>query len=185
MCVSWAISTNEPLEPLVLFSRGSLLYTYSPVRLGIRGYIRGHGAVRMCHHNHRTSWLKQILKQAITCIAVHPTNPHLICTTSRDYSTRIYNLNLDADIPVPSSVAKTTKTKDEKVDNPVWPPNQKPSLAGAAHGLRLPISEQEGMGKGRCICVLMGGRSGGHQAAVLAAVSSKKPKIFSIADDFI
>lgn len=33
------------------------------------------------------------------------------------------------------------------------------------------MTEREGSGSGRCIIVLMGGRSGGHQAAVLAAVS--------------
>jgi polycomb protein EED len=33
------------------------------------------------------------------------------------------------------------------------------------------MTEAEGSGNGRCIIVLMGGRSGGHQAAVLGAVS--------------
>jgi len=33
------------------------------------------------------------------------------------------------------------------------------------------MTEAEGRGDGRCIIVLMGGRSGGHQAAVLGAVS--------------
>jgi polycomb protein EED len=33
------------------------------------------------------------------------------------------------------------------------------------------MTEVEGIGTGRCIAVLMGGRSGGHQAAVLGAVS--------------
>jgi polycomb protein EED len=32
------------------------------------------------------------------------------------------------------------------------------------------MTEAEGKGNGRCIIVLMGGRSGGHQAAVLGAV---------------
>jgi hypothetical protein len=32
------------------------------------------------------------------------------------------------------------------------------------------MSETEGVGIGRCVLVLMGGRSGGHRAAVLGAV---------------
>ena len=41
-------------------------------------------------------------------------------------------------------------------------------MAGPAHGLHM--YESEGEGLGRCMFVLMGGRSGGHQAAVLASV---------------
>ena len=41
-------------------------------------------------------------------------------------------------------------------------------MAGPAHGLHM--YESEGDGIGRCMFVLMGGRSGGHQAAVLASV---------------
>lgn len=41
-------------------------------------------------------------------------------------------------------------------------------MAGPAHGLNM--YESEGEGLGRCMFVLMGGRSGGHQAAVLASV---------------
>lgn len=33
------------------------------------------------------------------------------------------------------------------------------------------MTEAEGSGIGRCVVVLMGGRSAGHQAAVLGAVS--------------
>ncbi|KAG6885586.1 hypothetical protein C0993_012588 [Termitomyces sp. T159_Od127] len=55
--------------------------------------------------------------------------------------------------------------------NPRWPPGKGNSLAGAAHGLHMTEIEGEGNGIGRCIIVLMGGRSGGHQAAVLSAVS--------------
>jgi polycomb protein EED len=89
----------------------------------------------------------------VTSIAVHPTRPHIFCTTSRDNSARIYDLTL---------------TPMEQPNNPHWPPGTQPSLAGAAHGLHM--NEREGSGLGRCIIVLMGGRSGGHQAAVLGAV---------------
>ena len=109
--------------------------------------------------------------QAITSIAVHPTTAHLFCTTSRDYTTRIYDLTLLLEV---KSKEKGKKKKTEmKVPNPHWPPSKTPSYAGAAHGLHLRPSqfEDEGVGLGRCIGVLMGGRSGGHSAAVLGAVT--------------
>lgn len=45
MCVAWAISLDEPLQPLVVYSRGSLLYIYNVVRKGNIGFVRGHGGV--------------------------------------------------------------------------------------------------------------------------------------------
>ena len=53
-------------------------------------------------------------------------------------------------------------------NNPHWPPSTSPSLGGAPHGLQS--SEPEGVGTGRCVAVLCGGPSGGHNAAVLNAV---------------
>lgn len=97
------------------------------------------------------------LVQAITSIAVHPRNPNIFCTTSRDLTTRVYNLNLEPQRGEPN--------------NPPCPPATWQSRAGPAHGLEM--SEPEGMGQvGRCVVVLMGARSGGHQAEVLGAVSS-------------
>ncbi|KAG6862368.1 hypothetical protein C0995_011808 [Termitomyces sp. Mi166 len=133
--VAWTLDPGNPFEPLLLFSHLNLLYIYNVKRRGIQGYLRGHGG-------------------AITSIAVHPINTNLFCTTSRDYSTRIYDLLL-----------KPQRWED--LVNPHWPPGTTKSLAGAAHGLHM--TEPEGEGIGRCIIILMGGRSGGHQAAVLGA----------------
>jgi polycomb protein EED len=91
--------------------------------------------------------------QPITGIVVHPIHPYLFCSTSRDFTTRIYDLLLPP---------------QEKPNNPHWPPGTEASLAGAAHGLHM--TEPEGIGVGRCVAVLSGGRSGGHLAAVLGAV---------------
>jgi polycomb protein EED len=92
--------------------------------------------------------------QSITSIAVHPRWPHIFCTTSRDFSTRIYNLGM-----APRS----------KPLNTHWPPSLHPSFAGPAHGLDM--VELEGAGTmARCTVVLMGGRSGGHRGDVLSAV---------------
>lgn len=77
----------------------------------------------------------------------------MFCTTSRDHTTRIYDLTL---------------TPQTHSSNPHWPPGTHQSMAGPAHGLNM--NESEGEGLGRCLFVLMGGRSGGHQAAVLASV---------------
>jgi polycomb protein EED len=110
--------------------------------------------------------------QAITSIAVHPTTAHLFCTTSRDHTTRIYDLTLL--IIEAKKKDKGKKKKEDRVSNPHWPPSKVPSFAGAPHGLHLRPSEleDEGRGIGRCIAVLMGGRSGGHFAAVLGAVNT-------------
>ncbi|KAH9950406.1 hypothetical protein B0H21DRAFT_723297 [Amylocystis lapponica] len=64
-------------------------------------------------------------------------------TSVADFTTRIYDLTLP---PL------------QKPNNPHWPP---------AHGLQM--SESEGDGIGRCVVVLVGGRSGGHKGAVFCA----------------
>ncbi|KAH0838264.1 hypothetical protein J3R83DRAFT_6520 [Lanmaoa asiatica] len=58
-------------------------------------------------------------------------------------------------------------TPCESPNNPHWPPSTSPSLGGAPHGLQS--SEPEGVGIGRCVAILCGGPSGGHNAAVLNA----------------
>lgn len=133
MAVGWALLFEAPLEPLIIFSAGSILYVLNPVKGEIIGHLRGHGG-------------------PITSIVVHPTHPYLFCTTSRDFTIRIYDL---------------TASPRQGPDNPCWPPSKAPSLGGAPHGLQA--SEPEGMGVGRCVSVLCGGPSGGHQAAVLSA----------------
>ncbi|KAG1757634.1 WD40-repeat-containing domain protein [Suillus lakei] len=133
MAVGWALPFEAPLEPLIVFSAGSILYILNAVKGEIIGHLRGHGG-------------------PITSVVVHPTHPYLFCSTSRDFTTRIYDL---------------TMTPQQGPDNPCWPPSKAPSLGGAPHGLQA--SEPEGMGIGRCVSVLCGGQSGGHEAAVLSA----------------
>jgi hypothetical protein len=53
--------------------------------------------------------------------------------------------------------------------NPIWPGLPPPTLAGAPHGLQASENEGAGDGAGACVALLMGGSSGGHQAAVLAS----------------
>ncbi len=149
---------------LLSFSRGSLavhIQCYKKRAHGLRSWSRWGMSTFVVKRPYT-----DCIPKAITSIAVHPTNVHLICTTSRDYTTRVYDLRLDVVIEVPRARAAARRHADFKAANPNWFPEMKPSLAGAAHGLRLPDSEREGSGKGRCVCVLMGGRAGGHTAAV-------------------
>ncbi|KZT30641.1 WD40 repeat-like protein [Neolentinus lepideus HHB14362 ss-1] len=132
-CVAWAMGSLVAPVVMVVFAAGSLLYVVDVRSRQIIGYLRGHGG-------------------AITSIAVHPVHPYIFCTTSRDFTTRIYDL---------------TQAPAQYPTNPHWPPSKEPSLAGAAYGLQM--SEPEGQGIGRCVAVLAGGRSGGHMAAVLSA----------------
>ncbi|KAF5312570.1 hypothetical protein D9619_003501 [Psilocybe cf. subviscida] len=148
-CVSWTMKMSIPFEPLVLYSYGSILHIFNVAKKGFEGYQRAHGG-------------------AITSIAVHPATPDYFATTSRDHTTRIYDLRLPAVLPVHPHT-RNARGRKEYNPNPHWPPGKNPSLAGAAHGLRLHPNEIEGFGPGRCVAVLMGGRSGGHNAAVLHA----------------
>lgn len=43
--VAWALSPNAIEEPLLIFSKASLLWIYNPVRKGLASYLRGHGGV--------------------------------------------------------------------------------------------------------------------------------------------
>lgn len=105
--------------------------------------------------------------QDITSIAVHPAWPYMFLTTSRDLSTRLYNLSF---------------TPRQVPNNPHWPPNTQPSLAGSAFGMHS--SESEGDGLGRCVGVLVGNRSGGHEGAVLHVVGVTFQRLGRIADTF-
>ncbi|KAI0048364.1 WD40 repeat-like protein [Auriscalpium vulgare] len=133
-CVAWAVSASY--EPLVVFGWGSLLILYDVGNRKQVGCLRGHGG-------------------QITSIAVHPIHPELICTTSRDFTARIYDLHYK---PTPDALG-----------NLCWLPGRGPSRAGAAHGLRAVEPEGKLDDVGRCVAVFVGGRSGGHQAAVLGA----------------
>ena len=56
-----------------------------------------------------------------------------------------------------------------RVVNPSWPGSKHMAHGGPAFGLRA--NDGEGYGFGRCIAILAGGPAGGHQSAVLCAVS--------------
>ncbi|KZT02634.1 WD40 repeat-like protein [Laetiporus sulphureus 93-53] len=132
-CISWTLRPEAPTDPLLVVAAFSVIIVVHVKRREVIGKLRGHGG-------------------PITSIAVQPLHPYLFCTTSKDFSTRIYDLTLSP-IQVPN--------------NPHWPPGKSPSLAGPAHGLHM--TEPEGQGVGRCVVVLVGGLAGGHRGAVLYA----------------
>lgn len=132
--VAWAIR-QDIFFPVILFSYLRLLYIFDVQEQKIINCLRGHGG-------------------SITSIAVHPKAPFLLSTTSRDFSIRIYNLNLSPHQGNPENVH--------------LPPAKTPCYGGPAHGLQM--SEVEGKGTvGRCVYILRGGWSGGHQSDVLCA----------------
>jgi polycomb protein EED len=47
ICVAWVLGHSALSEPLVVISRGSLLYIYNPESTGMAGYLRGHGGVSL------------------------------------------------------------------------------------------------------------------------------------------
>ena len=92
------------------------------------------------------------LAQPITSIAVHPRLPFYVCTTSSDQTARINDVDDEV---------------NNNSENPFWIPGTGPSKGGAPHGLRP--SEETEWQRGQCTTVLVGGRSGGHYAAVTCA----------------
>ncbi|PCH33707.1 WD40 repeat-like protein, partial [Wolfiporia cocos MD-104 SS10] len=144
-CVAWALSSTAPIKPLLVVAASSILVIFDVETRQIVGQLRGHGG-------------------PITSIAVHPVHPYLLCTTARDFTTRIYDLTLrPAQMP----------------NNPHWLPSTRRSLASPAFGLQS--TESEGQGIGRCVAVLVGGRSGGHRGAVFAAAFHRTEPLIATA----
>ncbi|KAL4242151.1 WD40/YVTN repeat-like-containing domain superfamily protein [Abortiporus biennis] len=133
LCTAWALSSINPFNPLAIVAVSNVIFIFDLNSQKVIGSIRGHGL-------------------PITSISVHPRHPEIFCSSSKDLTTRFYN------------VSEYTR---QRPNNPHWPPSKEPSLAGAAFGLQM--STSEGQGVGRCVAVLAGGRSGGHEAAVLCA----------------
>ncbi|EIN13808.1 hypothetical protein PUNSTDRAFT_56732 [Punctularia strigosozonata HHB-11173 SS5] len=131
--VAWALRSKPPLDPLVLCAHDRMLYAFNVKSRQFVAEIRGHG-------------------NSITSIAVEATHPSIVCTTSRDFSARIIDLDMEP---------------RQEPNNPPMPPSKVPNLAGAPVGLQM--TGREGNGFGRCLAVLAGGRAGGHQAAVMGA----------------
>lgn len=82
---------------------------------------------------------------------MHPVYPNILCTTSYDNTSRVYDLKLPA---------------RTEIQTRPWPYTPANNRGAPPHGDQM-IGEEEGLG--RCVTILMGGRSGGHKAPVLCA----------------
>nr|GAT44143.1 coatomer beta subunit [Mycena chlorophos] len=125
--VAWCLRTSYPFDPLVVMAYNRCLFIWDTRKRAFVGFLRGHGG-------------------PITSIAVHPISPNIFATTSTDFTTRIYNLDILPDA--------------EKRVNPIFRPWKGPSTAGAAQGFDHP--ESDGSGIGRLAVLLAGGIYGGH-----------------------
>ncbi|KAJ6575053.1 WD40-repeat-containing domain protein [Mycena capillaripes] len=134
--IAFALRTARPFDPLVVAADNRRIFVLDIRHRKFLGYLRGHGG-------------------RITSIAVHPTSPNIFATTSSDFTTRIYNLDLKV------------HSVGDPAENPAWPPWDGPSHGSAAHG--TDGSDSTGSGFGRCVQILVGGRSGGHSWDVLGA----------------
>ncbi|EKM61110.1 uncharacterized protein PHACADRAFT_111252 [Phanerochaete carnosa HHB-10118-sp] len=131
--VGWALLPTAVVEPLAVIAASRSIFIVSLKSLAIVGKLKGHG-------------------DEILSIAVHPRRPYMFLTTSRDQTSRLYDLSYK-----PRQIP----------NNPHWLPAKRPSFAGTAFGMHS--SEPEGEGIGRCVGVLVGGRAGGHDGAVFHA----------------
>jgi len=123
--VCWAIDPRT-LHPLLLYVHSSVLHVFDAEAKVFLGCIRGHGG-------------------DITSLGVHLRHPHLVYTTSRDCTSRIYDFRVTREL--------WTGTGQVRRD---------------AFGMLIDDAESD-CALGRCVVILTGGRSGGHEAAVLGA----------------
>ncbi|KZV87082.1 WD40 repeat-like protein [Exidia glandulosa HHB12029] len=158
--LTWALNPNE-LRPLLVIAASRVVHVFDTVRQCANGVVKGHGG-------------------DITSLRTHPTYPQFICSTSRDFSTRFYDLQCDARF---------------MFRDPPPPPRGYDYLGGTPFGMQSrsaaqdPKSDElpanvEGFGYGKCLGVLWGPiagaehlpdrevlrtRHGGHSMAVFSA----------------
>lgn len=108
------------------------------------GCLRGHGGVRWINFDMHIYLEK---KKDVTAVGVHYLQPHLVFSTSRDCTTRVYDFRIKAESPQDPFTKVVKDPFGRRIDN-----DEGDSVLG------------------RCVAVLAGGRSGGHEASVLGAV---------------
>jgi len=162
----------SPSQPLLLFNDGSALHILDPITKNFVGSLAGHGGV--C----------PLLQQAGYILTNFPV--HNICRRSSEATTLfLYNsegfhhTNIrshttgEAASPQPHMATSEVWTKGGVSETRVR--RKFDTFMGvsfhwgrAAAGIHA--SSPEGNGPGLCTIILAGGRSGGHQAAVMCAV---------------
>lgn len=129
--ICWTLSSD--LQPwLVLAGTRAIIYVVDPKTNRLVTAMKGHGG-------------------RITSLNYNPRNPRILCSTSRDQTTRLWSLDLLQSMKMASA---------------------DPQLAsfGPPFGAPLTGGEEESLGPtGRCFTVTAGGQTAGHQATVLDA----------------
>ncbi|KAG8886185.1 hypothetical protein FRB97_007223 [Tulasnella sp. 331] len=161
----WAVDP-QTLNPVVIVAgEEAVIRIWDVVTRSMVGTLKGHGGI-------------------IHSLAVHPANPFIFASTSRDMSIRIYSLALSASSNLTEATWPITSTtyiaprhgsccrgKGRKGSAPSASaePTTGPINMGTPHGGSVP--DGEGSGIGKCFVVLRGHSSygGGHQASVLDA----------------
>ncbi|KAH7104786.1 WD40-repeat-containing domain protein [Auriculariales sp. MPI-PUGE-AT-0066] len=161
--IAWAMDANTiPFRPLLLIAASSVLHVYDVIRQCSVGCVKGHGG-------------------EITSVVVFPQYPHQACTTSRDYSTRFYNLSFGARYILPD-LPRPPQGSDHFCGPPFGMPARAREDSSDSPGELPP--DVEGVGNGKCMGVLWGPiagreelpggrlrrtRIGGHNGSVLSA----------------
>jgi WD40 repeat protein len=126
----------KPSDPLIVLALSAVVHVFDVRKMQVIGSMRGHG-------------------EPITSLTTNPVWPNLVLSTSRDHTSRLWDLS---------------ERPTDQPHNPPWPGLPPPTLAGAPHGLQATEPEGQGEGAGACVALLMGGRAGGHEATVSSAV---------------
>ncbi|KAG8991144.1 hypothetical protein FRB93_002924 [Tulasnella sp. JGI-2019a] len=158
----WALDP-QTLHPLVITAGDeAVIRIWDVVSRSTVGRLRGHGG-------------------PIHSLVIHPTNPFIFASTSRDMSIRIYTLLLPASstlveetwpttstTPKPKNISRS-RSKGQKASSPSTGPAPSSVSMGTPHGGS--VYDGEGFGIGKCFVVLRGYSTfgGGHKASVLNA----------------
>lgn len=137
--INWSIDPTT-LHPLILFSAKRNFYVWDAVKQYRRSALVGHGGVCSIVLSEASKFLTIFKRQEITSIAVHRHTPHIVATTSRDRTVRIWQLD-----KLPPLSATSVPFPDRAI-------------------------REHSRGPGVCRMVLHGGRGACHEGAVLHTV---------------
>jgi len=164
----------NPSQPLLLFNNGSVLHILNPATRNFVGSLAGHGGVNFSSH-----WkVVRALTKFLAAHNVHRRPPETTASFLHD-GKRFYDTNIRS-----NTAGETGPSQSQMATSEIWTEgrvsqtrarrwldtsNHGPFHEGrAAAGIHA--SSPEGDGPGLCTIILAGGRSGGHQAAVMCAV---------------
>ncbi|KAG8994593.1 hypothetical protein FRB90_000375 [Tulasnella sp. 427] len=155
-CVAWSIDPQTYCPLILVAGEQAIIYAWDPTSNRMKGIMRGHGG-------------------PIYEIVVHPINPFVFASASRDRSVRVYDLAMQASSTLPEAVWPATASRLASL--PEGAPGLSNFASGEAAGMiggplgsQVPASAGgEGKGLGKCFLVLRGQSksSGGHVATVL------------------